>query len=557
VGGSAHAQGLPDALIREELRLQQRERVLRQKAEPDPNVQLDAAAKPGVQRIPVEAPCFRIDRVEWAGLEAIGEGSAIDRALAGASAEDPPWGLCIGARGFNLLAERAQDFLISRGYVTTRVLVPPQDVAGGVLRLTVMPGRIRQVRAAEGQSGLPSVQPLEPGEILNLRAMEQALENGKRVPTAIVEFRIEPSADASLGPGWSDVIVSWSQPRRWRASVTADDSGTQATGKYQGSATLSLDNPLGLNDLFYATASRDLGGADAAGPRGTRAGTVHYSLPRGWWLFSLTASTSRFHQQVAGASLRYVYSGTSASGEVRAGYMLHRDASGKTGVYARGFIRAATNHIDDTEIELQRRRVAGWEVGANHRASLHAATVDLALGWRRGTGALGSLPAPEEASGEGTSRFSLVTADAALAVPFRAIDVNWRAASQWRVQWNRTPLTPQDRFSIGGRYTVRGFDGEQTLLAERGVLARNELATAFGASGHEGFVWLDHGQVSGPAADRLLGRSLTGAGVGLRGGVRTRHGAMQYELFLGGPVRKPEGFRTPRTTGGFSLGWSY
>lgn len=554
---TAQAQGAPDALVREELRLQQREKALRQKAESDPDVRFDAAAPAGGRRIPAESPCFRIDRIAWSGLEAVGAEAAMDRAVAGASADDPPWRRCIGARGFNLLAERAQDALIAFGYVTTRVLAPPQDVTGGVLQLVVLPGRIGQVRAADGESWLPSVRPLQPGEILNLRAMEQALENGKRVPTAEVEFRIEPSSDANLGPGWSDVVVTWSQPRRWRAAITADDSGTKATGKYQGSTTLSFDNPLGFGDLFYVTASHDLGGADVDGPRGTRATTIHYSAPRGWWLFSLAASTSRFHQQVAGASQTYIYSGTSGSGEARAGYMVHRDASSKTSVYARGFIRASSNFIEDTEIELQRRRVAGWELGVNHRASVGKATLDLAFGWKRGTGALGSLSAPEEASGEGTSRFSVATADAALTVPFRALDLGWRATSQWRAQWNRTPLTPQDRFSVGGRYTVRGFDGEQALLAERGLLVRNEFAAALGSSGHEGFVWLDRGQVSGPAAERLLGRSLTGAGFGLRGGARTDYGGFQYELFLGSPVRKPDGFRTPRTTGGFSLSWSY
>lgn len=44
-----------------------------------------------------------------------------------------------------------------------------------------------------------------------------------------------------------------------------------------------------------------------------------------------------------------------------------------------------------------------------------------------------------------------------------------------RAQWNRTPLTPQDRFAIGGRYTVRGFDGETSLMGERGWLLRNDI----------------------------------------------------------------------------------
>ena len=60
----------------------------------------------------------------------------------------------------------------------------------------------------------------------------------------------------------------------------------------------------------------------------------------------------------------------------------------------------------------------------------------------------------------------------------------WRAApaiGSWRAQWNRTPLAPQDRFSIGGRYTVRGFDGELTLMGERGWVLRNEIGLPVGA----------------------------------------------------------------------------
>ncbi len=37
------------------------------------------------------------------------------------------------------------------------------------------------------------------------------------------------------------------------------------------------------------------------------------------------------------------------------------------------------------------------------------------------------------------------------------------------------PLTQQDKLSIGGRYTVRGFDGELSLSGEKGWLWRNEL----------------------------------------------------------------------------------
>ncbi|WP_412071644.1 POTRA domain-containing protein [Pseudomonas fluorescens] len=45
-----------------------------------------------------------------------------------------------------------QNAIIERGFVTTRVLAPPQDLNSGVLQLTLIPGRIHSIRFAEGTS---------------------------------------------------------------------------------------------------------------------------------------------------------------------------------------------------------------------------------------------------------------------------------------------------------------------------------------------------------------------------------------------------------------------
>ncbi|WP_279625940.1 POTRA domain-containing protein, partial [Rodentibacter heidelbergensis] len=48
---------------------------------------------------------------------------------------------CIGAEGINVLLRRIQNRLIDFGYITTRVLVEPQDLRSGMLVLTVIPGK--------------------------------------------------------------------------------------------------------------------------------------------------------------------------------------------------------------------------------------------------------------------------------------------------------------------------------------------------------------------------------------------------------------------------------
>jgi len=153
----------------------------------------------------------------------------------------------------------------------------------------------------------------------------------------------------------------------------------------------------------------------------------------------------------------------------------------------------------------------------------------------------------------------MVLADAALNHPFALGGQRLRFNAVWRAQWNRTPLVPQDRFAIGGRHTVRGFDGESVLSAERGWLLRNDLGWALGDSSQELYFGIDHGRVGGASADLLVGRKLSGAVLGLRGGVSGIGGmsSFNYDLFVGQPVKKPEGFKTARTMAGFNLNWTF
>lgn len=108
-----------------------------------------------------------------------------------------------------------------------------------------------------------------PIDLLNLRDIEQALENFKRVPTAEADIEIVPAEAV----GESDLVIKWKQAFPLRLTLSANDGGSRTTGKYQGSVTVSADNPLGLNDLFYASFNHDLGGGDA-GDRGTRGDTI-------------------------------------------------------------------------------------------------------------------------------------------------------------------------------------------------------------------------------------------------------------------------------------------
>ena len=552
--GNAQAQsagGLPTPNAAFEQRRElERANLLRQEQERSVDVRRPTAEAAEALRISeAETPCFTIDRLQLAGDDDNRYGWILD-AAAGPKGDDSPVGRCIGGQGINLTLRRMQNALIARGLITSRVTAAPQDLKSGTLVLNLALGRIHTIRFA-GDAGRPvslrSTVPARAGDVLNLRDIEQALENFKRVPSADADIKIEP-ADT---PGESDLVITYRKAFPLRATLSADDSGTKATGKYQGNAIIAYDNPLNLSDSMYLSLGHDLSGH--GGAHGTDAVLAHYSVPFGYWSAGLTVDRNRDHQTVAGAFENYIYRGSNSNAEFKLSRLVYRDGSRKSTVSLAAFRRASRNYIDDTEVAVQRRVVGGWIAALNHREFIGTATVDATLSHKFGTGAFGGIAAPEEAFGEGTSRFRLTTVDLSLDLPFTVLGRRLAYQGSVRGQWNHTRLTPQDMFVIGGRYTVRGFDGETVLSAERGWLLCNEVALPLGAAAVEAYLGADYGEVGGPSSGLLLGKRLAGAVAGVRGSFKR----LGYEFFVGAPIAKPVGFKTARATTGFRLNYSF
>lgn len=537
------------------LRQQERASQLRRQLEPTSDVRLQPAQADVDPRLPAaESPCFPIDRVALVG-EMAGHFAdlleSVDRA--GDGSDDKLTGHCIGSTGIGIAMRRLQNELVRRGYVTTRVLAGPQDLRAGVLSLTLMPGRVRTIRFAGGTSWRATkwnAVPLQAGDLLNLRAIEQSLENFKRVPSAEADIRIEPAVGADARPGDSDVVITWRQDFPWRLSLSVDNSGLKSTGRHQGALTLSYDHALTLNDLFYVSVNHSLF-EPSPGPRGTGGHTFHYSLPFGYRLIGVTASSSDYRQPVANPQGTTVYSGDTANQELKLSRVLARDAARKTSGYLSAWARQSDNDVGGAQLQVQHRRTGGWEAGLTHREMLGNATLDLNAAYRRGTGAFGAVRVFNE-DAEGSTRLQLLQLGALLNLPFALAGQPMRYTLALRAQHAWTPLLPQDRFSIGSRFSVRGFDEQRVLSADRGWLVRNDLGFSLGGSGQEAYVGLDYGEVGGRHSELLAGTQLAGLAIGLRGG---GHG-LAYDVFVGRALSGPDGFYTRGLNAGFSLSWS-
>jgi hemolysin activation/secretion protein len=215
---------------------------------------------------------------------------------------------------------------------------------------------------------------------------------------------------------------------------------------------------------------------------------------------------------------------------------------------------ASDNYFGGQRLDIQRRRQAGAEVAVNHRQYIGRLTLDLGLRYHQGIRMLGALKAPEEAIGEGSAEARLLTWNFRLLAPFSVGEENFRFISSAWGQFALNKLISQDRFYLGGRYTVRGYTGDVNLAADSGYVFRNEVGWLIKETRAELYAGLDFGQVwGGPVADYLPGKALAGAVLGYRGAFKT----FDYDLFVSVPVLKPRGFAAPKWVLGFNLGYEF
>lgn len=556
--------------MQQDIQQRQREEQLRQTMQPESDVRLHQKnTGETVNQLMGDdssQPCFAINEVVLEGEHHARFQFALKRALRETGFQA---GKCLNAGDINQIMSLAQNALIGRGYTTTRILAAPQDLNSGKLQLTLIPGYLRSIRIDRSNydqthagriAAFQNKFPTRSNDLLNLRDLEQGLENLKRLPTAEADLQIVPVEGE---PNQSDVVVQWRQRLLpYRVSVGMDNSGSEATGKYQGNITFSADNPFGLSDMFYVNYGRSIGNVpdetDSSGSLkkgGTHNYALHYSVPFGKWTWAFNHSGYRYHQAVAGLSAAYDYNGKSYNTDLGFNRLIYRDAKRKTHVGAKLWTRETQSYIDDAEIMVQRRRTAGWLAELSHKEYIGNSTAQFKIAYKRGTGMSDALRAPEEAFGEGTSRMKIWTASADVNTPFQIGKQLFAYDTSVHAQWNKTQLTSQDKLAIGGHHTVRGFGGEMSLSAERGWYWRNDLSWQF-KPGHQLYLGADVGHVSGQSAKWLLGQTLAGTAIGIRGQIKLG-GNLHYDIFTGRALKKPEFFQSRKWASGFQVGYTF
>lgn len=444
--------------------------------------------------------------------------------------------------------------LLDKGFVTSQVYIPEQNLNAGTLQFMVMPGRVEDIRYSDSSDHGPwrTAFPVRPGDILNIRDVEQGLEQMKRVSSQSVTMKLLPGTSV----GTSIIELSIKQDKPVHGSISFDNSGLESTGVYQGSFTSSFDQVFRANDTFTMSLSGDLSGSGSI--KGTRAASLNYVIPHGKDTFSLSFSKSRYHQTIQSNPYDFTYSGKSITMKAKWNHVWSRTQREK-----RAFdISISTRHnhrfINDMEIPVQALRTTSMEFGVSNRKYIGNATLYSRLGFQWGIGALGAQPEHKAsvAMGGPTSRYHMWLVDVDYRKPFVMGHRPASFTSSFHGQWVQggKRLYSVDTINIGNRYSIYGFDGEYTLMGDSGWYVRNEVSSVIPRLNTEVYLGLDVGAVYGKSTEALVGKTIAGTAIGIRGNYAS---GLLFDAFVSTPVYKPQGYHTKKFYSGFTVGYRF
>ena len=444
--------------------------------------------------------------------------------------------------------------LLDKGYVTSQVYIPEQNLNAGTLQFMVMPGRVEEIRYSASSAHGPwrTAFPVRPGDILNIRDVEQGLEQMKRVSSQSVTMKLLPGTSV----GTSIIELSIKQDKPVHGSISFDNSGLESTGVYQGSFTSSFDQVFRANDTFTMSLSGDLSGSGSI--KGTRAASLNYVIPHGKDTFSLSFSKSRYHQTIQSNPYDFTYSGKSTTMKAKWNHVLSRTQREK-----RAFdISISTRHnhrfINDMELPVQALRTTSMELGVSNRTYIGNATLYSRLGFQWGIGALGAQPEHKAsvAMGGPTSRYHMWLVDVDYRKPFVMGHRPASFTSSFHGQWVQggKRVYSVDTINIGNRYSIYGFDGEYTLMGDSGWYIRNEVSSVIPRLNTEVYWGLDVGAVYGKSTEALVGKTIAGTALGVRGNYAS---GLLFDAFVSTPLYKPQGYHTKKFYSGFTIGYRF
>jgi hemolysin activation/secretion protein len=370
---------------------------------------------------------------------------------------------------------KLQNLYMQKGYIVARVYLDFKELPQGILKIVVLEGIISKIYFAnpkESSFPLFTAFPFLQGNVLNIRDIEQGLEQMNRLQSNNATMKINPSEKE----GETEIEIINKKSKTTRLSFGADNSGSKATSEYRANTGLQIDNLFRLNDNLNLNYSQGLEDEEIKGFY-SKSYSGSISLPFGYWTVNGSYSQSLYLTTIQGLTGKVRSKGDSENKSFGLERLLFRGQKYKFSLGSAMNIKDTNSFLNDLKLEVGSRRLVPAEFYMTNTLYLPRGTLFVKANYNRG---LDTLDAKKDvldiAKGQPRAQYETFGISGYITerfyMPMTKFPLNYMMNFKSQYSWN--DLFGSEQFSP----SVRGFkDGG--LSGESGYGSSNDIKTPF------------------------------------------------------------------------------
>lgn len=372
---------------------------------------------------------------------------------------------------------------IDHGYITTRAdYSSGRDLLlnDGIIHIQIIEGKIADyeylnpdgsiLRKREVQVAFP----FKRGDFLNIRDLDQGLEQMNRLRSNDVTTRLYPGD--SVGESILQIVNTRS--KRWFATFGVDNFGSEDTGEWQGRVIANHENMLGLNENFSFSYQQNLEQHEINMSRNL---AFQAEFVWGYWDFYYNLNYFDYESSIDTATNDFISSGSTLLHDAGLSYVLKRNRNSKTSLGFNVVARDVENLIEDVLLDTSTHRLTVSNVSLSHSYRFNRGIAYGAFTYSHGTDWFGAEDDSDDLADLRRAQFDRFSLDLTLIKLWDIGIGRWNPRTDLRMRgvWSDDELYSSEEISIGGPYSVRGFK-DREISGRRGGYGRFDLSVPLG-----------------------------------------------------------------------------
>lgn len=176
--------------------------------------------------------------------------------------------------GLQKIADRIAEYYRRHGYLFVRVVLPPQTIGTGRVKMEIIEGRYGELRTSGDAKLAAAAQkwllPLGEGNVIRQEELERSTLLLSDLPGVLTQPVMRPG----LRVGTGDLDVAIKSQNKYNFNVGVDNHGSRFTGYYRARGNLAINSPTMLGDQLLIGVVRSdsdltLGNTNYSRPLGT------------------------------------------------------------------------------------------------------------------------------------------------------------------------------------------------------------------------------------------------------------------------------------------------